>query len=264
MIKLAIFGLGEAGTLISKDLVAAGVAVTGFDPAPVETPAGVVRVKTPREAVDDADIVIAVTPGGDALGAIEQALDSIPESALYGDFSTNSAVAKKQLAVKAASRNLVFADVALMTVVPGKGLRTPVMVSGTGAERFSAIFSELGMPVEVVDGEAGDAATRKLLRSVMMKGLAAVIIESMRAGEAAGCAEWLWSNLSGELASADEKLIARLVTGTGPHAVRRLHEMECTEQLLRDLGVEPVMTCSTVESLRRVPEQGIPTIPGVK
>lgn len=261
MIKLAIFGLGEAGSLIAQDLVAAGVAATGYDPKPLATPPGVVRVDSPQSAVANADIVIAVTPGGDAFRALEQAFDETPPTALYADFSTNSASAKKQLAERAAARHIAFADVALMAVVPGKGLRTPVMVSGTGAERFAALFAELGMPVEVVRGEAGEAATRKLLRSVMMKGLAAVIIESLRAGEAAGCAEWLWENLSGELARADEKLIARLVSGTAPHAQRRLHEMECTEALLRELGVDPLMTHSTVESLRRVPELGIPNIP---
>lgn len=261
MYKFAIFGLGEAGSLVAKDLVAKDVVVVGYDPKPVPTPLGVKRVEAPQDAVKDADIVIAITPGGDALGAIEQALDQIPPSALYADFSTNSAAIKHQLAKKAASRGVAFADVALMTVVPGKGLRTPVMVSGTGAARFAKVFAGLGMPVAVVEGEAGQAATRKLLRSVMMKGLAAVIIESMRAGEAAGCADWLWGNLTAELAAADERLIARLVTGTAPHAQRRLHEMECTAELLQDLGVDPLMTRSTVESLRRVLAEGIPVIP---
>ena len=219
------------------------------------------RVNTPQEAVDNAHCVIAITPGDDALAAMEQALDVIAPGTLYADFSTNAASIKQQLAEKAASSQLVFVDVALMTLVPGKGLRTPVMVSGTGAARFLEVFSEFAMPITVASEIAGEAATRKLLRSVMMKGLAAVIIESMRAGEAAGCATWLWNNIASELSAADEKLIARLVTGTVPHAKRRLHEMQCTEQLLNDLGVDPVMTRSTVESLRRVPEQGVPVIP---
>jgi len=259
--RIAIFGLGEAGSLIATDLLAKDVPVVGYDPKPVPTPPGVTRVETPQEAVKDADIVVAIAPGGDALWAIEQALDQIPPTALYADFSTNSATIKQQLAKRAASRGIAFADVALMTVVPGKGLRTPVMVSGTGAESFATVFTGWGMPLEVVGGEAGQAATRKLLRSVMMKGLAAVIIESMRAGEAAGCANWLWGNLTAELAAADEKLITRLVTGTAPHAQRRLHEMECTAELLQDLGVDPLMTRSTVESLHRVLAEGIPVIP---
>ncbi|WP_339668151.1 NAD(P)-binding domain-containing protein [Dasania marina] len=260
-LNVAMFGLGEAGALMAKDLVDAKVQVTAFDPANVATPAGVIRANTPHEAVATSDLVIALTAGDDALTAMEQALEDIPTGAIYADFSTNSVAIKQQLAARAASRQLHFVDVALMSIVPGKGIRTPVMVAGTGARSFALIFAEFAMPVEVVAGEAGAAAERKLLRSVMMKGLAAVIIEAMRGAEAAGCSEWLWGNITAELASADEALITRLVAGTATHAKRRLHEMQCTEALLRTLALEPVMTHATVESLQQVLAQGIPVIP---
>lgn len=262
--NVTIFGLGEAGALIAQGLVAAKAQVTAFDPADVVTPAGVVRVSSPLEAVIDSDIVIAITAGDDAIVAMNQALEGIPAGALYADFSTNSVAIKKQLAACAASQQLHFADVALMSIVPGKGIHTPVMVAGTGAQSFARIFSEFAMPVEVVAGEAGEASQRKLLRSVMMKGLAAVIIEAMRAAEVAGCSEWLWCNITTELTSADETLITRLVTGTANHAKRRLHEMQCTEALLQTLAVDSVMTHSTVESLQQVLAQGIPIIPSEK
>ena len=258
--KIALFGLGEAGSLVAIDMQKAGLNITAYDPKPVATPAGIDRVHTPSEAVTDADVVIALTAGDDALDALEQAITDVPSTALYADFSTNSATAKLAMADKAASFGFDFVDVALMTVVPGKGLRTPVTISGTGATRFEEIFTPLGMPVNRLDGNAGDAATRKLLRSVMMKGLAAVIIESIRAGEASGCSEWLWENLSAEIAQADQAFITRLVTGTQPHAHRRLHEMECSAELLQELGIEPTMTLATVESLKSVIRSGIPEI----
>jgi 3-hydroxyisobutyrate dehydrogenase-like beta-hydroxyacid dehydrogenase len=260
--NIAVFGLGEAGSLLAVDLLAAGNVVTGYDPKAVVTPFGIIRANSASDAVADADIIIALTAGDDALEALEQAITDIPVSTLYADFSTNSAKVKLAMAERAASFAFDFVDVALMTVVPGKGIHTPVMVAGVGASRFEAYFSTFGMPVTRIHGLAGDAATRKLLRSVMMKGLAAVIIESMRAGEAVGCAEWLWKNLCDEIASADTTLIARLVAGTQSHALRRLHEMECSTELLKDLGVEPTMTLATVESLKSVLSKGIPAIPG--
>jgi 3-hydroxyisobutyrate dehydrogenase-like beta-hydroxyacid dehydrogenase len=259
--KIALFGLGEAGSLVAIDMQKAGLNITAYDPKNVATPAGVDRVQTPSEAVTDADVVVALTAGDDALDALEQAITDIPSTALYADFSTNSATAKLAMADRAADHGLDFVDVALMTVVPGKGLRTPVTISGTGAARFEEIFTSLEMPVNRLDADAGEAATRKLLRSVMMKGLAAVIIESMRAGEAAGCSDWLWQNLSDEIAQADHTLIARLVTGTQPHAHRRLHEMECSAKLLMDLDIKPTMTQATIDSLKAVIDSGLPTIP---
>jgi 3-hydroxyisobutyrate dehydrogenase-like beta-hydroxyacid dehydrogenase len=117
------------------------------------------------------------------------------------------------------------------------------------------------MPVNQVSEQAGDAALRKLLRSVMMKGLAGCVIEALRGAEQAGCAEWLWDNLADEITRADARILSRLVRGSGPHAVRRLHEMEAALAMLQELGVEPIMTRATVENLRHIPQQGLPQIP---
>ena len=116
--------------------------------------------------------------------------------------------------------------------------------------------------MEVIGDRAGDATTRKLLRSVTMKGLAAVVIEALRAAHAAGLADWLWSDLVAEMTAADERLLIRLVEGTGVHAARRVHEMQASASMLQSLGVDPVMTGATVESLRRVLTAGVPEVPG--
>ena len=259
--RIGVFGLGEAGSLIAADLAAAGQDMTGYDPADVATPAGVMRVENPAAAVCDADMVIALTGGPDALEALTQALEQIPTTALYADFSTNTAAAKKKLALLADSHGLDFVDIALMGTVPGNGMRTPSLASGNGAARFVEMFEPLGMPVAAVSEKPGDAATRKLLRSVVMKGLAGTVIEAMRGAEIAGCADWLWSNITDEITRADAALLSRLVRGTKIHAVRRLHEMEASKALLEELGIEPLMTRGTVENLKKIPEEGIPEIP---
>ena len=258
---MAIFGLGEAGTLIAADLVAAGLDVAAFDPAPVATPPGVRRCPTPAEAVAGAEVVVALTPQADARVALTQALADIPAGALYADLSTSAARLKAELAELAGGRGLAFVDVAMMSIVPGNGIRLPALASGTGAHRFVTAFRPLGMDVEAVAGPAGLASTHKLLRSVVMKGLAALVIEAVEAAAAAGCSDWLWANLAAEIDKADGPFLARLVKGTGQHAVRRLHEMEASAELLRELGIKPVMTDSTVETLRRVPAKGVPVVP---
>ncbi len=262
MTHIAIFGLGEAGSLIAADLAVAGVTVSGFDPARVMTPAGVTRFQNPVDAVKNADVVLGLTAQADAERAIRQALDAISPAALYADLSTSSAGVKRDLANLAASRGIDFVDIALMTIVPGFGLKTPALASGPGAERYVSIFKPLGMPVEAISTVPGDAATRKLLRSVMMKGLASLVIEAMHAGHAAGCADWLWNNMVEQLSVADERMLSRLVTGTGVHALRRLHEMQASMALLNELGVEPIMTRATILSHAQVLEQGVPAIPG--
>jgi len=260
VMRICVFGLGEAGSLVAGDLAAvgveagveAGVEVHAYDPAEVATPAGVVRHADPRAAVGGAEVVLAITAAADAPAALAQALEDIPAGAVYADLATASAGLKRQLAATAAGAGVSFADVALMAPVPGNGLRTPALASGPAAAAFAAALAPLGMPVEDAGAEPGLAATRKLLRSVVMKGLAALIVESLEAASAAGLAAETWDTVVAQLSAADEALVRRLVTGTGRHALRRTHEMEATVDLLTELGVDPTMTRATAAHLRRI------------
>lgn len=260
--RIAVFGLGEAGGCIAADLVAHGAQVHAFDPAPQRTPSGVTRHAVPWTAVRHAVAVLAITAAADAETAVLQALDDIPETAVYADLSTASADHKRRLARLADRRSLAFADVALMSTVPGSGLATPQLVSGSGAIEYTALVRDLGARAEVVGDQPGDAATRKLLRSVMLKGLAALLIEAMEAATQAGLTAWAWDHLTTELTAVDEAFVRRLVEGTGRHAQRRQHEMEAASQLLTDLGVEPRMTNATVDSLRASRARPPPALPG--
>jgi len=260
--RFAVFGLGEAGSEIAAGLVAAGAQVSAFDPAPVATPVGVGRFDSPVEAVDGAAVVLGVTAAADAMTALTQALDAIAAGAVYADLSTSSAGAKRALADVAGGGGLGFVDVALMATVPGKGLVVAALASGPAAGAFVDTMAPLGMPVTAVGDDAGLAAARKLLRSVVMKGLAGLVIEAMRAAEAAGLAGETWSHLVDQVTAADGELLRRLVEGTGTHAERRLREMESTAQLLAELGVDPVMTRGTIDGLRRALVEGVPDLPG--
>ena len=241
--------------------MAAGISVRAYDPAPVSTPVGVSRFEDPNQAVLGVDTVIALTAAADASTALAQSYEQIPQQALYADFSTASAGLKRQLAEKIAGRDIAFADVALLAIVPGNGIRTRALAAGTGADRFVDTFFPLGMPVESLGGKAGDAATHKLLRSVFMKGLAAVTIEAMCAAQEADMSEWLWHNIATEITQADELVLHRLIEGSRVHAERRCHEMEASAALLRELEVEPLMTDATVANLNKVMSEGLPTIP---
>ena len=263
--RVCVFGLGEAGSLIAGDLaLLPEVEVHGYDPAEVATPAGVVRHGRPEAAAVGADLVLGITAAADATAALTQALEAIPQGAVYADLATASPGLQRRLAVIAAGAGVGFTDVALMSPVHGTGLRTPALASGPSARTFIATMRPLGMPVNHAGDEPGLAATRKLLRSVVVKGLTALVVESMQAAEAAGLAAETWDNIVGQLREADEGLVRRLVSGTGRHAARRVHEMEAAAELLADLGVDPIMTNATAARLRSVAADtsAVPSLPG--
>lgn len=233
---VAVLGLGEAGSRLAADLVSAGIEVRGFDPLPTAAPEGVARADDPVSAVSGATVVLSLTAAATALPAAESALPGLRARALYADLNTGSPALKRELAGLVGGAGVLFADVALLGPVPARGLETPALASGPGARTFADTLEPLGMPVEVLSDEPGDAATRKLLRSVFMKGLGASVLESLHAAEAAGQARWL----EGEIAAViGLPLLERLVEGSRRHAARRVDELEAARELLGELGVEP-------------------------
>jgi 3-hydroxyisobutyrate dehydrogenase-like beta-hydroxyacid dehydrogenase len=245
---------------MASDLAWAGDEVHGYDPARVTAPESVTLHREAATTVDGCDLVLALTPGSRAEEALEGVLESIPDGSVYADLSTCAPATKAALAGIVEARRVLFADVALMSPVPGRGLATPSLVSGTGADRYAAEINARGGNVVVVGPDAGEAATRKLLRSVLMKGLAAVLIESMEAAEGAGKTEWYWGHVVEEMTALDEEMVRRLIFDTAPHARRRIDEMEAAHDLLVDLGVPPTMTEATIAGLRRLVVEGLPRL----
>ena len=122
---------------------------------------------------------------------------------VWADLNTASPGIKRQLAGLAEAAGVPFADVAMMAPVPGRGLRVPMLASGTGAARYAALLTPLGACIEVLDGPAGLAASKKLLRSVFYKGMAASIVEALDAARAAGDEPWLREHIVAELEALD-------------------------------------------------------------
>ncbi|GAA4702569.1 3-hydroxyisobutyrate dehydrogenase [Promicromonospora umidemergens] len=236
---VAVLGLGEAGSEIARDLVDAGVVVQGYDPVR-PAPSGVQVRPSEAAAVAGAQLVLSVNSAADAAVALRNGAPAA-HRAVWADLNTGDARLKRDLAaaLAATSRTSVFADVALMSPVPGSGLRTPMLASGPGARRLAEALTPLGAGITIVDGGPGEAATRKLLRSVFFKGLAAAVVEALAAAKVAGLEPWLRDNIGDELARADRTTVERLVSGSAEHAVRRSHEMAAAAELLTDLGVEP-------------------------
>jgi 3-hydroxyisobutyrate dehydrogenase-like beta-hydroxyacid dehydrogenase len=234
---IAVLGLGEAGSEIARDLVAAGADVRGYDPKGLAVD-GVTRRGGEAEAVADAGLVLSVNSSHDAMTALTNALPGLRPGTVWADLNTASPGLKVRLQ-EAAGEEVPVVDVALMSPVPGKGLRTPMLVSGPAAQRYADLLVPLGAEVTVQPGPVGEAISRKLLRSVFYKGLAAAVVEALAAAEEAGCADWLAGNISAELAGFDSRTIDRLVQGTHTHARRRADEMTAAAEQLTELGVPP-------------------------
>jgi len=246
---IAVLGLGEAGWAISADLVAAGALVRGFDPVIPAGP-GITQCDGDADACRGATVVLSLTCAHEAEAALESALAGVEPDAIYADLNTASAGIKARLAGLAETAGTRFADVAMLSPVPGLGLRTPMLASGPAAAQFAAILNALGATVVVLDGPPGTAAVRKLVRSVFYKGLAAAVTEALRAARSAGCEDWLRSVIAAELSGFSAATLDRLEDGSVRHARRRADEMAAAADLLRELGVPARIAGASEQWLR--------------
>jgi 3-hydroxyisobutyrate dehydrogenase-like beta-hydroxyacid dehydrogenase len=241
---IAVLGFGEAGSLLARDLVAAGATVRGYDPK-VPAPSGVTGTGSDAEAVAGASLVLSINSAGDAVAALAASLDALGPGAAWADLNTAAPAVKQRLAAIGEARGILVTDIAMMAPVPGKGLRVPMLASGSSAEAVAKTLRGYGADIDVLAGPAGLAATRKLLRSVYYKGMSASIVEALDAARAAGLEDWLTEHIAEDLASHDAATLTRIVTGTRQHAVRRGHEMAAAAEMLTDLGVEPIMAAAS-------------------
>lgn len=251
--KIAILGLGEAGSAIAADLAAAGLSVEAWDPNPRRVPSGVTLTTNDQAAIKGADIVLSVNLASVALEVARAALPALVKGQVYADLNTASPGTKREIAKILQPSGALFADVALLAPVPGRGLRTPALAAGPGARRFQELLTPHGMPVTVLDAPVGSAAAYKLVRSVFMKGVASVVIECLEAAEQLDCEAWAREQLLTVI--PDEALINRFVEGTRTHAARRVHEMEAAATLLAEIGVAADVTKATINRLKRLLEK---------
>jgi hypothetical protein len=152
---IAVLGLGEAGSAIGGDAAAAGARVRGFDPVRA-APEGVEPARDSTSAATGADVVVSLNSAAVALEVVETVAPVLEPGRLFADLNTAAPALKRAAAAIVERRGAAFADVALLRGVPDWGIRTPSLVSGTGAETFAQVFARLGMAVTQVGAAAGE------------------------------------------------------------------------------------------------------------
>jgi 3-hydroxyisobutyrate dehydrogenase-like beta-hydroxyacid dehydrogenase len=248
---IAVIGLGEAGGAFASDLIAAGVHIRAYDPV-VTAPPGAVNCINEADAASTAGLILSVNTGRTALSVFQAAADHVAAGAVWADMNTTAPTVKRHLSTLASKKGMAFADIAIMGAVAGRGLATPLLASGDGARRAATMLGAFGAHVEVLDGPAGVAAERKLLRSVFYKGMSAAVVEALTAARAVGLEDWLRDNIAQEIANSSGESLQTIVSGTYRHATRRADEMEAAVAMLTELGVEPTVARAAEVSLRRL------------
>lgn len=269
--RLAFIGFGEAGPLIARGLLDAGAAsVAAYDilvDDPATRDAWSVKAAAvpatpcpgPAEAVGGADLVFSTVTSERALEAATAAAPHLRAGQLYLDLNSCSPgkKAKAAAAVEAASP-ACYVDVAVMDTVPGRGHRVPMLLAGPAAPQAADRLAALGMTVQVVGDTVGQASTIKMARSVFMKGIEAILCESLVAADRAGVADKVLASIQSTFPGLDWRALATYHMGRmALHGRRRAIEMDSVADTLRDLGLEPFTAAGTGKRQMWVADLGL-------
>jgi 3-hydroxyisobutyrate dehydrogenase-like beta-hydroxyacid dehydrogenase len=252
--KFAIIGYGEVGGVFARDLHAAGASsIAVFDIARAARDRAsqaphVALAETAAAAASAADIVfVSVTAGSviAATGALAGGLDHAP---FVVDVNSVSPAVKQEAARLVTATGGRYVEAAVMTSVPPKGIRSPMLLGGPDAAAFMAAVAPLGMNLSVYSKEIGKASSVKMCRSVMIKGLEALTTECMLTARHYGVEDDVLRSLADTLPHEDWRGLARYVISRALlHGKRRAEEMREVARTVAEAGVEPLLSRSIAQ-----------------
>lgn len=251
--KYGFIGFGEAAYQICGGLKEHGVAVdiVAFDAMQDSRPlvrerAREVGVELLPSSVDVAravDLIFIAVQSSFDLEVCEGVCGALRPGQIYADLSASSPTTKKRIWELLKPKGVLFADAAMMGLLPVNRDKVPIIASGNGAQAFYDAVTPLGMKVTVVGDEPGAASGTKLLRSIYMKGHDALFFEMLRAAEKYGIFEDIIKSVGTSLDPFSIAQQADLVfPGVGIHAARRAAELKGTVSMLEEAGIDATMS----------------------
>jgi len=247
---IGFIGFGEAGSLIASGFRSAGLdRLFAFDIRNVQEPAasiGATVVESPAELAKASEILISAVTASSALDAATQIAPFLHSGHTFVDINSVSPALKQQIDGIIRGCNCVFVEAAVMAPVPPYGHRVPMLLGGNGASIFAETMAPFGMRLEVLDGGVGTAAAVKMCRSIVVKGLEALMFECVLGASQYNADDRVFASLNESFPGIDWKKLANyMISRVVIHGERRAHEMEEVAQTLRAIGIDPIMTEAT-------------------
>ena len=256
---VGFIGFGEAGSTIAAGLRSAGVdrlfafdiktSSTDFGPAIARRAheSRTALVESPADLVRSSDIVFSTVTSSSALEAASTAAPFLERRHLYADLNSVSPAVKIEIDRVVSASGAAFVEAAVMAPVLPYGHQVPMLLGGAGAAAFADAMTPFGLRLQRLEGaKVGSAAAVKMCRSIVVKGLEAILFECVMGASHFGADELVWASLNESFPGIDWKALADYTTGrVVVHGERRAREMEEVAETLRAVGIEPIMAEAT-------------------
>ena len=258
--NVGLVGYGEVGKIFTAALVERKVAWVGaWDVLMRDAGAGpAMNAHAARSGVEavasmaaltaKADVIISAVTASQAGAVADEAARTIRAGTWFMDLNSCSPGTKRRSGERIDAAGGRYVESAVMTTVPGYGIRVPMLLGGRHAAAFGDLVTPLGFDVQVADERIGVASATKMCRSVMIKGLESLLVESLTAARHYGVEDRVLASLHETFPELDwEKIASYMIMRTALHGKRRAEEMREVAATVREAGLEPWMASATAE-----------------
>jgi 3-hydroxyisobutyrate dehydrogenase-like beta-hydroxyacid dehydrogenase len=247
MTAIGFIGFGEAGSTIARGLRSAGVErIAAYDITP-KTSDIVTIVDSPEALAASTDIIFSAVTSSSALDAAKQNAPFLTSRHTYADINSVSPALKQDIDRVVSATGANFVEVAVMAPVSPYGHKVPMLLGGANAKTFAETMRPFGMRMEILEGaKVGSAAAVKMCRSIVVKGIEALLFECVMAATKFDADDLVFASLKETWPGIDWKKLADYTSGrVVVHGERRAREMEEVAETLRAIGVDPIMAEAT-------------------
>jgi len=256
--RIGLIGYGEVGRILAEDLRAQGLAVCAHDvkldgdAAPAlrahAAAHGVQLLASHADVAATSHLIISAVTASQAVAVAQACAAAVQPSAFFLDLNSASPGAKIQAAALIDAAGGRYVEGAVMTSVPPYRIKVPLLLGGSHATALAPAVNALGFEAKVASDQLGVASATKMCRSVMIKGLEAMVIESFTAARAYGVEDAVVTSLQETFPGIDwEQQAAYFFQRAIEHGRRRSEEVREVAATVREAGLTPWSASGTAE-----------------
>lgn len=265
--RIGIVGYGEVGKVFGAGLKAQVAQVSAWDlkfaqaaAAPAEKGhaqgQGIRACASMQELCEASELVISAVTASNTLAVAEEAAHFIRPGAVFLDLNSASPGTKQKAAAAIDARGAHYVEAGVMTSVPPYGIQVPMLLGGGKAAELAQVLAAFGCNARAVSEKLGVASAIKMCRSVMIKGLEALVIESYTTARAYGVEDHVLPTLQETFPSIDwSEQGAYFFSRVVQHGQRRAEEMREAANTVREAGFAPLMAAAIAGKQQWVADQ---------
>jgi len=209
-----------------------------------------------QELCESSDLVLSAVTASNTLAVAEEAARFLQPGAVFLDLNSASPGTKQKAGAAVAARGAHYVEAGVMTSVPPYGIRVPMLLGGAKAGELAPLLVGWGCDAKVVSDKLGVASAIKMSRSVMIKGLEALVIESYVNARAYGVEDHVLPTLQETFPSIDwSQQGAYFFSRVVQHGQRRAEEMREAAITVREAGFAPLMAAAIADKQQWVADQ---------